>query len=137
MITMHESSWPTVEEGRVVRFVPPAEFNRQASDWMADVNELLEIVEQRGGDGELTREVARIMTRFHRLALQRGLHEIAELAGSVAKALEKMPGEHVTARRVVALSLAAVSQIQCLLNPSVEQAGRNALRIMDGLLRRW
>lgn len=136
-MNVQESLGTYANEGQIIRFVPPAEFKRQASDWMTDVSDLLAIVEQRGGDPALASEVSRTMARFHRLAMQRGLHEIAELAGNVASALEKTPNGNVTARRVVALSLAAVSQIQCLLNPSVERSGQNALRIIDGLLRHW
>ncbi|MBF0627173.1 MAG: hypothetical protein HQL91_03030 [Magnetococcales bacterium] len=123
--------------GQVVRFVPPAEFKREANAWMTDVTDQLQRAERHGGDPALTDHVSRSMQAFHRMAELRGLHEVADLALSVSRALEQTPGRNETAKRVVALSLAAISQIQWMLNPSVEGAGRNARRIVDGLLRHW
>ncbi|MBF0272619.1 MAG: hypothetical protein HQL98_11220 [Magnetococcales bacterium] len=134
---LQERALRTHDEGRVVRFVPPAEFRREASVWMTDVSDQLELVKRRGGDAVLTDHISRSMGEFRRMAALRGLNEVAELAGSVSRALEHTPSKNETARSVVALSLAAVSQIQWLLNPSVEGAGRNARRIVQGLLQQW
>ncbi|MBF0261977.1 MAG: hypothetical protein HQL97_09115 [Magnetococcales bacterium] len=134
---LQEWSRPMNDEMQVIRFVPPSEFKREATDWMKDVTDQLKFVEERGVGAVTTDHISRSMGAFHRQAASRGLNEVADLALSVARALESTPGRHETARRVVALSLAAVSQIQCLLNPSVEGAGRNARRIVHGLLHDW
>jgi chemotaxis protein histidine kinase CheA len=128
---------PSNDDGSIVRFVPPTEFRQEATEWMSDVTDQLTLVERRGGDDALTDHISRSMAAFHRMAALRGLNEVADLAHNVAIALEHAPGKQDTARRVVALSLAAVSQIQWMLNPSVEGAGYNARRIVDGLLRQW
>lgn len=134
---LQERSLPSNDDGRVVRFVPPSEFRREASDWMTDVTDQLKMVERRGRDDVLTDHISRSMTVFHRMAALRGLNDVADLALNVARALEHAPGKNETVRRVVMLSLAAVSQIQWMLNPSVEGAGHNARGIVDGLLRQW
>lgn len=133
-----DRGYATGSEDRVVRFVPPAEFKREANDLMTDMTMQLQALEEKGEDPELTDYISRSMGAFHRMAAMRGLNDIAELALHVARALEG--AEHAgsqTARRVAILSLAAVSQIQWLLNPSVEGAGLNARRIVGGLLGKW
>ncbi|MEO5346939.1 MAG: hypothetical protein H7834_11255 [Magnetococcus sp. YQC-9] len=135
---LQEWSKPVNDERQIVRFVPPSEFKREATDWMMDVTDQLKRIEQRGAEAAPTDHISRSMGAFYRQAASCGLNEVAELALSVARALEGSPDRrHETARRVVALSLAAVSQIQWLLNPSVEGAGRNARRIVHGLLSDW
>ncbi|MBF0438066.1 MAG: hypothetical protein HQL93_02990 [Magnetococcales bacterium] len=124
-------------EGRVVRFIPLPEFKQEASEWMNTMTDHLHTLEQKGVDSKLTDYVANSMDIFHRKAALRGLNDIADLALHVARALERTPNQNEVAKRVVFLSLAAVSQIQWLLNPSVEGAGKNAQRIVGGLLQQW
>ncbi|MBF0340679.1 MAG: hypothetical protein HQL95_06895 [Magnetococcales bacterium] len=128
---------PANDEGALVHFIPAVVFKEEARDWMLDVTDQLKTVEERGGDAVLTDHISRSMGAFHQVAALRGLNEVADLALSVARALESTPGKHQTARQVVVLSLAAVSQIQWLLNPSLEEAGENARRIIHGLLEQW
>lgn len=123
---------------QIIRFVPPAQFNREASDWMTTMSDQLHQLEEKGEDPQLMDSISRSMDSFHHVAARRGLREIADLAMHVARALEQIePGENEAAKRVVALSLAAVSQIQWLLNPSLEGAGENARRIVMGLFQKW
>lgn len=137
-MNLQESGFSSGYEGRVVRFVPPAQFKQEASDLMTTMANHLQKLEQMGGDPILTNYVSRSMGDFYKKAALRGLNDIADLAWHVARALEQAePGSHKTAKHVLYLSLAAVSQIQCLLNPSVEKAGVNARRLVKGLLTKW
>lgn len=123
---------------KVIRFIPPAQFKREATDMMANMTNQLQTLEQNGQDPALTNSISRSMGAFYQMAAGRGLKDVADLALHVAQALEHSPSrQNETAKRVVALSLVAVSQIQCLLNPSIEGAGQNARLIVGGLLTKW
>ncbi|MBF0125853.1 MAG: hypothetical protein HQM02_01445 [Magnetococcales bacterium] len=123
---------------QIIRFVPPAQFKQEANELMTTMTHQLQTLKNKGEDPLLTDAISRSMDSFHHMAALRGLKDIAELAMHVARALEQTePGKNEAAKRVVALSLAAVSQIQCLLNPSVEGAAANARRIVSGLIQQW
>ncbi|MBF0294219.1 MAG: hypothetical protein HQL96_03445 [Magnetococcales bacterium] len=135
---LHAQTLTIDPQDRIVRFVPPAQFKREASDWMTSMTDQLHRLEERIDDPQLSDSICRDMETFHQVARRRGLREIADLALRVARALEQVdPGRNEAAKRVVALSLVAVSQIQWLLNPSVQGAGENAKRILTGLLTKW
>ncbi len=133
-----EKIFPFTNEGPVVRFIAPAQFNQEASEMMIKMTNHLQTLEQTGEDLALVHYISRSMGTFHQMALLRGLQEIADLAWHVSRALEQTEAcQSKQTKSVVSLSLAAVSQIQALLNPSVEEAGKNAQRIVYGLLRNW